>query len=75
MLYVRAAAQVTPRMLEMAEDIYDGWFADAAQIDWDDFLDRLASVAQFEPEPFDFDQIDNPAVRKIKRHIKKIREM
>ena len=64
------AADVTEEILEKAADVYDGWFASDERIDWEDFIDRLC---KWLPDDMDIDEYDNPAVRKIKRHIREIR--
>lgn len=72
---LRTAADVTDRILELAEETYDGFFDYEGPIDWEDFLDRLCSYGQHEADPFDIAQMDNPAVRKIKTHIRKYRNL
>lgn len=70
------AAHVTQEVLDAAEEIYDGWFADASSIDWDDLLDRLEGTHLDEHEGRKIDlgpQNDSPAIRRIKRHIRAIR--
>lgn len=70
-LIVHDVEDVTDQMLEMAEEIYDGWFSDEDRIDWQDFIDRLARWGNnADPQPFDFNEYDTPAERKIKRHIR-----
>jgi len=70
---LRTAADVTPEVLSDAEEIYEGWYANDERIDWDDFIDRLAKRGDFGSPPYDFDEYDNAAVRKIQRHIREIR--
>ena len=38
---VQTAEQVTPKVLESVEEIFDGYFADEEKIDWHEFLQRL----------------------------------
>ena len=70
------AKDVTPEILAVAEDVFDGWFDNDEPIDWEDFIDRLADPSGLNDKgagAFDFDHYDNPAVQKIKRHIRKYR--
>jgi hypothetical protein len=52
-------------LLKAAENIYDGWYADAPRVDWTDFLDRLESHTDVDLGS----QMDSPLIRRIKRHI------
>lgn len=72
-LYPTEADDVTPQMLELAEQVFDGFFADESHIDWDEFLDRMAKYSLIEDAPWEFDETHNAAVRKIKRHIRQYR--
>ena len=36
-------------LLAAAESVYDGWYADAGRIDWEDFLDRLRDLLRRGP--------------------------
>jgi trehalose utilization protein len=65
------AADVTPDVLEDAEQVLDGWFSGDERIDWEDFLDRLVKYANGH---YDFPEYDNPAVKKVQRHVRKLRE-
>lgn len=71
--YLYAAEDVTDRVLELAEEVYDGWFDGEDRINWEEFLDRLCRWGLLEPEPWEFEQYDTPAERKIRRHIKEYR--
>ena len=67
---------VTEEILQVAEDILDGWFSDVTRIDWDDFLDRLDGTHLDGHENRELDlgyEQDSPAIRKIKAHINRIR--
>lgn len=69
-----AADHVTPAVLTDAEHVLDGWYADADRIDWDDFIDRLAACGVQSADPYDFDVTDSPAIRKIQRHVRALRQ-
>lgn len=71
--YPTEAADVTPEMLTMAEDIYDGWFDGDERIDWEEFFDRMAKWSLLEDPPWEFDEYDNGAIRKIQKHIRAYR--
>jgi hypothetical protein len=72
--YPSTAADVTPAMLTAAEEVYDGWFSDDERIDWEDFIDRLCKWGLLdEAAPWEFEEYDNPAIEKIKRHIRAYR--
>lgn len=64
---------VTEEVLKIAEEVESGWFEDEPKIDWESFIDRLANYGKYADVPFDIDQYDNPAVRKIQKHIRYIR--
>lgn len=72
MKILRTAADVTPQMLTHAENTADSWFSDADEpIDWEQFIDRFADPAGHSPAgAFDIDSYDNPAIRKIQRHVR-----
>lgn len=67
------ADDVTKDMLALSEEVFDDWFSDDEQIDWEDFIDRLASYSRNVDPPWEFDEYHNPAVNKIKRHIREYR--
>lgn len=70
------ANDVTENVLESAEKVYDGWFADADRIDWDDFIFRLENRGLEDGTELDFgDSILTPAIEKIKRHIRTYRRL
>lgn len=73
---VVSAKDVTEEVLKHAEDVEEGWFSDAKQIDWEDFWDRLDGYTLDEHEGREIDlgtETDSPAMRKIVKHIQKIR--
>ena len=73
---VTEAAQVTEEILDIAQDTEEGWFGDSARIDWEDFIDRMDGTDLKDGTRLDLgDQIDSPAIRKIKRHVRTLREM
>lgn len=59
------AADVTDEILADAEAVWEGWFADSARIDWDEFVDRLVVGQQY-----DIEDMASPAVNKIQRHVR-----
>lgn len=67
------ADDISKEMLTLAEQTYDDWFSDDERIDWEEFIDRLCSSSIYEEPAWEFDQYDNPAVNKIKRHIREYR--
>ncbi len=58
-------------IMDAAESIFDGWFADSARIEWDDFLDRLERHTDTDLGG----DMDSPLIRKIKRHIGAYRKL
>lgn len=72
---ITTSEDVTEEVLEHAIDVYDGWFADAKQIDWERFLDQLDG---YELKEHGGREIDlgsdpySPAIKKIKRYIRRI---
>lgn len=72
---LREAADVTEKHLDAAEKVFDDWFSDDDQIDWERFIDKLADPNGYgNAGKFDFDVYDNPAIRKIQRHVRKYRD-
>lgn len=62
---------VTQDVLDAAESVHDGWYADAGRVEWDDFIDRLEGQLDA-----DFgDDMQSPAIRKIQAHIRKYRKL
>ena len=60
------AEDVTPEFLETCEQVYDGFYTNEPRIDWEGFLDRL--------ERWGYDMgssMDSPAIKIIKKHIRK----
>lgn len=60
---------VTDEILEHALDCLD-WFQDRKGLSTQDFIDRLAQSyggSGYDPDNWDIDSYDNPAVRKIMR--------
>jgi hypothetical protein len=53
-------------MLEIAESIYDGWYADGARIDWEDFFDRMEAGSDID---LGSDML-SPTIRAIQKHIR-----
>lgn len=66
---------VTAEVLEVVEDIHDGWYSEG-RIDWEDFLERVDGTPLDEHDGREIDlggDPDSPAIRAIKRHIRNIR--
>ena len=69
------AADVSEAMLSLAEETYDGWFSDDERIDWEEFIDRFCKDAKHTDTPIEFNEYDNGAINKIKRHIREYRNL
>lgn len=53
---------------EDIEEVFNGWYAEAPRIDWEDFLDRL------EKRGYDLgDSMLSPAIERIKKIVKELR--
>lgn len=73
MRILQSKDDITQSVLDDAEEVYDGWFADESRIDWEAFIDRLAvDYGNHATEPYDVESYDSPAVRKIQRHIREL---
>lgn len=59
---------VTPEVLDMCGEVFDGWFYDAPSIDWQDFLDRLEKFG------WSVVDLDGPAFKKVQRHVRQLRK-
>lgn len=71
---VVGADDVTEEILDAAESIFDGWYADEPRIDWEDFLDRLDGIPLENGTRLDLtSDMMAPAVKAIKAHIRKYR--
>lgn len=71
---VRTAEDVTGEILQDAEAVYDGWFAEEARVDWEAFIDRLSD--NYGPQgkpPYEFLDYDSPAVRKVQKYVRALR--
>jgi len=68
MKILTTADDVTPEILEAAEQTSE-WFE--GRIEWDEFIDKLATT--YGPPDWDIEEYDNPAIRKIKRHVREYR--
>lgn len=72
--YLRTAADVTEGHLREAERTFDGWFDNDEPIDWEAFIDKFADPhGHGDAGRYDLDEYDNPAVRKIKKHVRRYR--
>jgi phage terminase large subunit len=57
-------------ILQAAENIYDGWFAESNRVDWHEFIDRLENQTG---EDLGQSMISDQIVS-IKKHISKYRK-
>lgn len=72
---LHSAEDVTDDVLTDAENVFDGWYADARRIDWDEFIDRLVAMQSYRPDgSYDIEEMSSPAVRKIQRHVRSLRD-
>ncbi|GGM27585.1 hypothetical protein GCM10011608_10500 [Micromonospora sonchi] len=73
---VTEADQVTEEILNIAESIFDGWYADSSRIDWDDFLERMEKIPLDDDTTLDLgSDMGSPAIKKIKAHIRNYRKL
>jgi hypothetical protein len=72
-LIPESAEDVSQAMLDLAEETFDGWFSDDERIDWEEFIDRLCKYSHHTDSPFDFNEYENGAINKIKRHVRNYR--
>jgi hypothetical protein len=71
-----AADDVNDEILAFAEEVEEGWFSDEPQIDWERFWDKLEGyeVPSYDGREIDMgSDIESPAMRKIKKHIRAYR--
>jgi hypothetical protein len=67
---VTEVSEVTPEILETAQDIYEGFWANEPKIDWIAFLERLEIWLEIDLGS----QMDSGAIKTIKKHIQKFRK-
>jgi len=68
------ASDVTDEMLNLAEETHDGYFDADKPLDWEDFIDRLCKEGYLsDGTRIEFEVYDNPAIRKIKKHVRAYR--
>lgn len=74
---LRTAEDVTAEHLTWAERVSDVYFPDEdAKIDWEEFVDQYADPNGYNDAgvpAFDIDEYDNPAIRKIQKHVRAYR--
>jgi hypothetical protein len=58
-------------LMKAAEGVFDGWYADARRIDWEDFLDRLEAQTDVDLGK----SLDSPLIRRIKKHVTAYRKL
>jgi hypothetical protein len=63
--------QPTAEMLEIAESIYDGWYANEPRIDWEDFFDRMEAGSDIDLG----DDMISPTIKAIQKHIRVYRKL
>lgn len=69
------ADDVTDEMLTIAESISDGYFPEEERIDWEEFIDRMCGEGYLDDGTrLEFEVYDNPAIDKIKRHVRNYRK-
>lgn len=66
---IRQAQDVTDHMLVEAVTVSE-WWGEDERIDWEQFIDKLADVGLHEDPPWDFEEYDNAAIRKIQKHVR-----
>lgn len=70
---VETAEDVTDEILEIVKGIVEGWY-DEGRIEWDDVWDRMERTYLDDGRGIDMgEDLDSPAIRKIKREIRKWR--
>ena len=68
-IIIRSAADAAQcDVIKAAEEVFDGFFANDEQIDWQAFFDRLERYG------FIVETTDSPAARKIQRHVRRLRD-
>lgn len=67
----QAASGVPSAVLEAAESVFDGWYANGERIDWHDFIDR---VEQMSGADLGTDML-SPTIKGIKVHVRKYRKL
>lgn len=71
---LREVESVTQEVLDMVETITDGWFSDV-RIDWEEVWDRLEGYELEDGSYPEIPDMDNPAIRKIKKYIRDLRKL
>lgn len=66
---IRTAADADS-IREKVESIFDGWYADSARIDWDDFINRVEKSGDFDLG----DDMGSPAIKRIKAIVRELRK-
>lgn len=68
------ADDVTDKVLRDAEETVD-WFDDEPSMPTTDFIDRMCQGGGYlaDGTPYDIEELDSPAVRKIMRHARQVR--
>ncbi|MFE4681615.1 hypothetical protein ACFRNJ_12355 [Streptomyces sp. NPDC056721] len=72
---VLTAEDVTDEVLEMVQGIVEGWY-DEGRIDWEDVWDRMDKRVLDDGRGIDMgSDLGSPAIRKMKREIRKWRAL
>ncbi len=66
---VITAEQVTAEVLELVEELHDGFYQDDPRIDWHDFLCRIEVCGHYDLGG----SLDSGAIKAIKKHIRNLR--
>lgn len=73
---VTSAEDVAPEILDAAEEVFNGWYAEANSVDWVDFFDRLEGMELADGKKLDLtNDMTTPAVKAIKKHIGNYRKL
>lgn len=72
---VRTEDDVTEEILELVQGIVEGWY-DEGRIDWEDVWDRMEKRTLEDGRGIDMGtDLASPAIKKIKKHIRKWRAL
>jgi hypothetical protein len=71
----RSEEDVTEELLEIVQGIVEGWY-DEGRIDWEDVWDRMDKAVLADGRGIDMGgDLGTPAIKKIKREIRKWRAL
>lgn len=69
---LREIQSATDEVLALVVDVTDGWHANTAIV-WEEVWDRLDNAELEDGSRLSIPELDNPAIRKIKRHVRDLR--